>query len=86
MPFSPSGVGTQTKYMIEALLDTGKYQVISFGGAIKHPSYNPIKTDQYGEDWIIYPVDGYGNPEMVRSILRQEKPDILWFMANKVVV
>ena len=82
MPFSPSGVGTQTKYMIEALLDTGKYQVISFGGAIKHPSYNPIKTDQYGEDWVIYPVDGYGNPEMIRSILRQEKPDILWFMTD----
>ena len=29
MPLSPSGVGTQTKYIIEALLETGRYQVVS---------------------------------------------------------
>ena len=28
-PFSPSGVGTQTKYIIEGMLATGKYQFIS---------------------------------------------------------
>ena len=82
MPLSPSGVGTQTRYICEALLNTGNFKVISFGGAIKHPSYNPIKTEQYGDDWIIFPVDGYGNQEMLRSILRQEKPDILWFMTD----
>ena len=26
-PLSPSGVGTQTKYFIEALLKTGRYQL-----------------------------------------------------------
>ena len=31
MPLSPSGVGTQTKYMCEALLKTGKFKIISFG-------------------------------------------------------
>ena len=36
-PLSPSGVGTQTKYIIEGMLKTGKYQFVSFGGAIKHP-------------------------------------------------
>ena len=82
MPLSPSGVGTQTRYICEALLKSGKFQVRSFGGAIKHPKYDPIKTEQYGDDWIMYPVDGYGNPEMVRSIIRQEKPDILWFMTD----
>ncbi len=82
MPLSPSGVGTQTRYICEALLNTGNFKVISFGGAIKHPNYNPIKTEQYGDDWIIFPVDGYGNQEMLRSILRQEKPDILWFMTD----
>ncbi len=35
-PLSPSGVATQTKYMIEALLSTGRYRVISLGGAVKH--------------------------------------------------
>ena len=38
-PLSPSGVGTQTRYMIEAMLQTGKYQFICFGGAIKHHNY-----------------------------------------------
>ena len=58
MPFSPSGVGTQTRYMIELMLKTGKYQFISLGGAIKHPSHDPIKTEEWGEDWIVFPVDG----------------------------
>ena len=82
MPLSPSGVGTQTRYICEALLKTGKFQIRSFGGAIKHPKYDPIKTDQYGEDWIMYPVDGYGTKESVRSLIRQERPDIIWFMTD----
>jgi len=82
MPLSPSGVGTQTKYVCEALLKSGKFQIRSFGGAIKHANYQPIKTQEWGEDWIMFPVNGYGNPEMVRSMLRQERPDILWFMTD----
>ncbi len=82
MPLSPSGVGTQTKYMCEALLKSGKFKIISLGGAIKHPKYDPIQTEQWKEDWIMFPVDGYGTPELLRSIIRQEKPDILWFMTD----
>ena len=81
-PLSPSGVGTQTRYMIEAMLQTGKYQFVCFGGAIKHHDYSPIKVDPWGEDWTIYPVDGYGKPETVRSILSTEKPDIVWIMTD----
>ena len=81
-PLSPSGVGTQTKYVCEALLKSGKFQIISFGGAIKHDDYNPAKTEEWGEDWIIYPIDGYGNEEMIRSIVRNHNPDILWFMTD----
>jgi len=81
-PLSPSGVGTQTKYVMEALLQTGKYRIISFGGAIKHSDYTPKMVEPYGEDWIIHPVDGYGNQEMIRSVLRTERPDILWFMTD----
>ena len=81
-PLSPSGVGTQTKYVCEALLSTGRYSIISFGGAIKHNDYTPKMVDPYGEDWKIVPVDGYGTPEMIRSVLRTEKPDLLWFMTD----
>jgi len=81
-PLSPSGVGTQTKYMIEALLQTGRYQFICLGGAIKHASYELQKVEPWGEDWRIFPIDGYGNHETIRSILIKEKPDVLWFMTD----
>jgi glycosyltransferase involved in cell wall biosynthesis len=82
MPLSPSGVGTQSRYIFEALLKTGRYKISSFGGAIKHAEYKPIKTETYGDDWVIYPIDGFGNPELVRSIIRNERPDVLWFMTD----
>lgn len=81
-PLSPSGVGTQTKYMIEGLLKTGRYEVVSLGGAIKHQNYQPMRTEEWGDAWTIYPVDGYGTQDTVRSILRNERPDILWFMTD----
>jgi glycosyltransferase involved in cell wall biosynthesis len=81
-PLSPSGVGTQTKYMIEALLKTGRYQFICLGGAIKHHDYKPQMIDPYGEDWRIFPIDGYGNHEVIRSVLQKERPDVLWFMTD----
>jgi len=81
-PLSPSGVGTQTRYVIEALLSTGRFQVISLGGAIKHQDYTPKMVEGFEEDWKIIPVDGYGTQEMIRSILRNEKIDILWMMTD----
>jgi len=81
-PLSPSGVGTQTKYMIDGMLKTGRYQFISFGGAMKHNDYTPGKVEEHGDDWLIFPVDGYGSQDQIRSVLRQFRPDILWFMTD----
>ena len=81
-PFTPSGVGGQTKYFIESLLETGRYKFVCFGGAVQHQSYQPMKTEQWDDDWIIYPVDGYGTQDAVRTVLRQERPDLLWFMTD----
>ena len=81
-PLSPSGVGTQTRYMIEALLKTGRYKFICLGGAVKHKDYNPVKVEPYNDDWQIYPVDGYGTPEIIRSVMVKEKPDAIWFMTD----
>jgi glycosyltransferase involved in cell wall biosynthesis len=81
-PLSPSGVGTQTKYMIESCLQTNKFSFICLGGAIKHENYQPVKVEPYGDDFVIIPVDGYGNHDMIRSLLRTHKPDILWFMTD----
>ena len=81
-PLSPSGVGTQTKYMIESLLKTGRYEFVCLGGAMQHANYDPVRVDPWGENWRIYPVDGYGNHEMIRSFLQKERPDVLWFMTD----
>ena len=81
-PLTPSGVGTQARYIIEGMLRTGKYQFVSFGGLIKHQDYRPIKTEEFGDDWVIIPTDGYGTQEAVRAILWSEKPDIVWFMTD----
>ena len=81
-PLSPSGVGTQTKYIIEALLESDKFDVVSLGGAIKHPDHKPQITEQWGERWKLFPVDGYGTQDIVRSIIRNERPDILYFMTD----
>tara|TARA_S200002703_G_scaffold39322_1_gene34457 strand:+ start:44 stop:1303 length:1260 start_codon:yes stop_codon:yes gene_type:complete len=82
IPLSTSGVGLQTRNFIEALLKTGRYRVVSLGGAIKHDSYKPIKTQEWGDDFVVYPVDGFGNEGTIRSILRNEKPDIVWIMTD----
>jgi glycosyltransferase involved in cell wall biosynthesis len=81
-PLSPSGVGTQTKYFIEALLKTGKYEFICLGGAVKHRDYSPQRVEPWGDSWRIFPIDGYGNDEIIRSVLQKEKPDALWFMTD----
>lgn len=81
-PFSPSGVGTQTKYFVESLLKTGKYSFVCLGGAIKHADYRPVRTDQWGDDLIIIPVDGYGSQQQIRDMIHIHKFDALWFMTD----
>jgi len=81
-PLSPSGVAHQTKLMIDAMVKTGKFEFVCLGGAIKHEDYQPMRTSEWGEDVVIVPIDGYGNPDMIRSFIRTEKPDILWFMTD----
>tara|TARA_R110002074_G_scaffold111859_1_gene239752 strand:+ start:2036 stop:3301 length:1266 start_codon:yes stop_codon:yes gene_type:complete len=81
-PLSPSGVGIQTKYFIEAMLKTGKYRFFCLGGAVKHNDYTPVKVDPYGDDWVIFPVDGYGTQDSVRNFVKNYKPDIVWFMTD----
>lgn len=81
-PLAPSGVGTQTRYMIEALLKTEKYSFICMAGAIRHKDYRPIKVEPYGDDFLIVPVNGYGDEKTIREMLKVHKPDLLWFMTD----
>ena len=81
-PLVPSGVGTQTRYMIESMLRTGEFSFICMAGAIRHQDYRPQKVDPWGDDWVIFPVDGYGTQEIIRSMIEFHKPDALWFMTD----
>lgn len=83
-PLVPSGVGTQSKYIIEGLLDTGKYSVFCLGGAVRHPSYElqVVAPERFNHDWKILPVNGYGDKELLRKILASEKPDALVFFTD----
>ena len=81
-PLAPSGVGTQTKYMIESMLRTGEFQFICLAGALKHPSYEPVRVSPYEDDWLIIPIDGYGNQNIIRAMIHQHRPDALWFMTD----
>jgi len=81
-PFLPSGVGHQCKLIYKALVESGDFEVFSFGGAVSHQERQVKQVDPYGEAWKVLPVDGYGTPDLVRSFLLQEKPDMLWFMTD----
>ena len=71
---STSGVGTQSRFLINGLVDTGKYTFRQFGAAQKHTDYKVMKVN---EDFIIKPTDGFGTPEMLRVALATEKPDLV---------
>lgn len=73
-PLSTSGVGTQSRWLIHGLLNTGKYSFRCFGGAVKHENYENVVVNP---DFIIKPTDGFGNPSLLRTTLAQVKPDAL---------
>lgn len=82
MPLSTSGVANQSKNVIDALLRTGKFEIFSLGGAMRHPSHQLLTSEEWGDLWKILPVEQFGTQEIVRSVIWREKPDILWFMTD----
>lgn len=78
-PLSSSGVGTQARWLIHGLIQTGKYRFKCFGGAVKHEDYNVISVN---EDFIIKPTNGFGDRNMLRQVLASEKPDVLMLFTD----
>ena len=79
-----SGIATQTKEFVKGTID--KYDWVQIGGAINHPEQGKrIDVSQaIGEEsgvkdasLTIYPVNGYGNPDLLRQIMEIEKPDAI---------
>ena len=76
---STSGVGTQTRHLITGLLQKNMWSFRQLGAAMKHDDYETI---QVTPDFIIKPVDGFGNRDMIRQILVTEKPDLLFIFTD----
>lgn len=84
-PLVPSGVGIQTKYLIEGLLDTEEYKFVCLGGAISHPDMRPqmVAPDKFGDgNWLIHPVKGHGDKNTLRGFLQREKPDAILLVTD----
>jgi len=79
-----SGIGTMSK---EFVLGTcHHFDWVQVGGAIKHPEAGKVvNMDQTVRDetgvedakLTIYPIDGYGNQELLRELWVREKPDAI---------
>ena len=71
---SPSGVGNQTRHLVNGLIQKGGWTFRQFGAAIKHADYRTVVVN---EDFIIKPIDGFGNRQLLREALATERPDAL---------
>ena len=79
-----SGVGTMSREIV--LNSCKEYDWVQIGGAIKHPDQGKridISSDIQKETGvqdasvIVYPTDGYGNPDLLRQLISHEKIDII---------
>jgi glycosyltransferase involved in cell wall biosynthesis len=78
-----SGVATVSKDIVFETLN--EYDWVQIGGAIKHPEAGKIVDMSQGLDGFgiedgylrIYPVDGYGNEDLLREVIAMEKPDAI---------
>ncbi len=76
---STSGVGTQTRHLIEGLLKKNTWSFRQFGAALKHNDYRTVVVN---DDFIIKPIDGFGNADILRVTLATEKPDVLFIFTD----
>jgi len=78
-PLSTSGVGTQARWLISGLIETGKYSFRCFGGAVRHDNYDTVAVNP---DFIIKPTNGFGDKGLLRKTLAQLRPDALMLFTD----
>ena len=84
-----SGIATMAR---EIVIGTShRYNWFNVGAAIKHPEQGKIidvSDDTNTHNNItdanvkILPIDGYGTPELIRDLIKHEKPDALFFFTD----
>lgn len=73
-PLATSGVATQSRFLANGLIETGKYTFRVLGAAMKHENHQPVVPHP---DLIIKPIDGFGDVNLIRQLLVTERPDAL---------
>ena len=68
-----------------------RYNWVQLAGAVKHPD-NGKRFDISGDtnekagisdsSVILYPTDGYGNPDLIRNIIKLEQPDAIFLITD----
>ena len=85
----PSGVGGVGKDII--INTCHHYNWVNLGGAIRHPDKGKrfdLSADTNKESGIddssvtIYPIDGYGDPILLRNMINIEKPDAIMLITD----
>ena len=76
---STSGVGCQSRFLIEGLIKKGCWSFRQFGAAIKHNDYDTV---QVSPDFVIKPIDGFGDRDLIIQTLVSEKPDVLFIFTD----
>ena len=80
----PSGIGTMSKSFVMNSLKN--YNWVQLAGAVKHPEAQKVinmsdvmakETGVKDASVILYGVDGYGNPDILRAVIAKEKPDAI---------
>jgi glycosyltransferase involved in cell wall biosynthesis len=84
-----SGVATVAKEMV--LHTAQHFNWVQLAGAIKHPDKGKVfdlSADTNNVSGLddssvkLYPVDGYGNPDLLREIIKMEKPDAIFIITD----
>jgi hypothetical protein len=84
-----SGISTMAR---EIVIGTAHhYNWVNVGGAISHPDRGK-RFDLSGDtnqnagitdsSVFLYPVDGYGTPELIRQLIQMEKPDAIMIFTD----
>lgn len=78
-PCATSGVATATRWLLYGLINTGRYTFRCLGAALKNVSYETIVPHP---DLVIKPIDGFGDPNLIRQLLVSEKPDAMLLVSD----
>jgi glycosyltransferase involved in cell wall biosynthesis len=84
-----SGVATMLREIVTKT--SNHFNWLQLAGAINHPEQgkrfdlSQATEQQFGvkdAEVIVIPINGYGNPQMIRDVIKAEKPDVLMMMTD----